>query len=108
MKNQIRTALLGSVSRNISVGIGTGYGLDDCIIGVQFSVGDGNFSLRHHVQTGSGTTQPPIQLIPGALSLGVKRPRREADRSPPSSAEVKECVDLYLHSQIRLHGVVLR
>jgi hypothetical protein len=24
-----------------------------------------------------------------ALSLGVKRPRREADHSPPSSAEVK-------------------
>jgi hypothetical protein len=26
----------------------------------------------------------------GALSLGVKRPMREADHSPPSSAEVKE------------------
>jgi hypothetical protein len=24
---------------------------------------------------------------------GVKRPGREADHSPPSSAEVKECVD---------------
>jgi hypothetical protein len=33
-----------------------------------------------------------------ALSLGVKRPRREADHSPPSSAEVKERVDLYIHS----------
>jgi hypothetical protein len=33
----------------------------------------------------------------GALSLGVKRPRSEADHSPPSSAEVKECVELYLH-----------
>jgi hypothetical protein len=31
-----------------------------------------------------------------ALSLGVKRPGREADHSPPSSAEVKECVELYL------------
>jgi hypothetical protein len=30
--------------------------------------------------------------------MGVKRPGREADHSPPSSAEVKECVDLYLHS----------
>jgi hypothetical protein len=27
--------------------------------------------------------------ILGALSLGVKRPEREADNSPPSSAEVK-------------------
>jgi len=26
----------------------------------------------------------------------------------PSSAEVKECVELYLHSPMRLHGVVLR
>jgi hypothetical protein len=41
-------------------------------------------------------TQPPIQWVPGALSLGVKRPGREADHSPPSSAEVKECVELYL------------
>jgi len=31
-----------------------------------------------------GPTQPPIQLAPG-----VKRPGREADHSPPSSAEVK-------------------
>jgi hypothetical protein len=28
----------------------------------------------------------------------VKRPGREADHSYPSSAEVKECVELYLHS----------
>jgi hypothetical protein len=37
-----------------------------------------------------GPTQPPIQWVPGALSLGVKRPEREADHTPPSSAEVKE------------------
>jgi len=37
----------------------------------------------------------------------VKRPGREADHSHPSSAEVKECVELYLHSPIRLHGVLL-
>jgi hypothetical protein len=45
-----------------------------------------------------GPTQPPMQWVPGALSLMVKRPEREADNSPPSSAEVKECVELYLHS----------
>jgi hypothetical protein len=39
-----------------------------------------------------------IQWVQGALSLGVKQPRREADRSPPSSVEVKECVELYFHS----------
>jgi hypothetical protein len=43
-----------------------------------------------------GPTQPPIQWVPGALSLGVKRAGREADHSPPSSAKV--CVELYLHS----------
>jgi len=30
--------------------------------------------------------------------MGVKRPGREADHSPPSSAKVKEWVELYLHS----------
>jgi hypothetical protein len=43
-----------------------------------------------------GPTQPPVQLVPGALSLEVKRPGREANYSPPSSAEIKECVELYL------------
>jgi hypothetical protein len=32
---------------------------------------------------------------------------RETDHSPPSSAEVKEWVELYLRSPICLHGVVL-
>jgi hypothetical protein len=54
-----------------------------------------------------GPTQPPIQWVSGAFSLGAKRPEREADHSHPSSAEVKKCVELYLRSPIRLHGVVL-
>jgi hypothetical protein len=41
------------------------------------------------LRTALGFTQPPIQCVPGALSLGVKRPGREADHSPPSSAKVK-------------------
>jgi hypothetical protein len=40
----------------------------------------------------------PIQWVPGALSLGVKRPGRGADHSPPSSAKVKKCVELHSHS----------
>jgi hypothetical protein len=43
----------------------------------------------------------PLSLLSnghkGILSLGIKRPGRKADHSPPSSAEVKECVDLYFH-----------
>jgi hypothetical protein len=34
--------------------------------------------------------QPPIQWVLGALTLGIKRPGREADHSPSSSADVKE------------------
>jgi hypothetical protein len=36
-----------------------------------------------------GPTQPPIQWEPGLFPWGVKRPGREADHSPPSSAKVK-------------------
>jgi hypothetical protein len=42
--------------------------------------------------------QSPIQWVPRALSLGEKRLEREADHSPPASAEVKEWVELYFHS----------
>jgi len=43
---------------------------------------------------GSMPTQPPIRWITEALSLEVKLPGCEAEHSPPSSAEVKEWVDL--------------
>jgi hypothetical protein len=81
-----------------SVGIVLGYGLDDRGSRIRLPAGAGNFSLTTASRTALGPTQPPIQWVPGALSLGVKRPGREADHSPPSSAEVKECVELYLHS----------
>jgi hypothetical protein len=51
-----------------------------------------------YFRTALGSTQPPIQWVPWALSLRVKRPGREAGHSPLSSAEVKECVELCLHS----------
>jgi hypothetical protein len=38
-------------------------------------------------RTALGPTQTIIQWVPGSLSLGVKRLGREADHSPPSSAE---------------------
>jgi hypothetical protein len=44
---------------------------------------------------------------PGALSLGLKRPGREADHSPPSSAEVKNAWSYTSTPPICLHGVVL-
>jgi len=36
-----------------------------------------------------GSTQSRIEWVPGLSSPGLKRPGREADYSPPSSAEVK-------------------
>jgi hypothetical protein len=41
-------------SRDSSVGVALGYGLDDRGSRVQFPAGAGNFSLHHHVQNGSG------------------------------------------------------
>jgi hypothetical protein len=38
-----------------------------------------------------GSTQPPIQLAPGVLSPGEKRPGREADHTPPARAESRKC-----------------
>jgi hypothetical protein len=87
-------------SHDSSVGIALGYGLDDRGSRVRIRAGAGNFSLHHRVQ-------PPIQWVPGALSLGVKRPRCEADHSPPSSAEVKNVWSYTCTPPIRLHGVVL-
>jgi hypothetical protein len=50
----------------------------------------GFFSLLNRVQTGSGAHPvSPIQCITGSLYPWVKRPRREADYSTPSSAEFK-------------------
>jgi hypothetical protein len=50
----------------------------------------GIFLFTTASRTSLGPTQPPIQWVQGALSLGVKRPGREADHTPPSSAEVRE------------------
>jgi hypothetical protein len=47
-------------------------------------------SLLQVVKIGSGVHQPSIQWVPGALSSGIKRQGREADHSPPTSAEVKK------------------
>jgi hypothetical protein len=75
------------MSRDSSVGIATGYGLDDRMIWVRFPAGAGNFSLHHRVQTGTGAHPASYTMDTGG-----------AFHSPPSNAEVKECVQLYLHS----------
>jgi hypothetical protein len=75
-----------SFSRDSSVGIANGYGLDNRGVGVPVPVGSRIFSSRPAL----GSTQPPIQWVPGDLSPWVKRPEREAKNSLPTSAEVKK------------------
>jgi hypothetical protein len=57
--------------------------------GVRVPAGAGNFLFTTASRPTLGPTQSPIQWVPGDLSLGVKPSGREADHSPPSSAEVK-------------------
>jgi hypothetical protein len=64
-------------------------------------------SLLPVVQTDSKAHQPPFQCVPTAVSPGVKRPGREADHSPPTSAEVKKTWIYTSSPSIRLHGVVI-
>jgi hypothetical protein len=87
--------------------IAMAYSLDDQGVGVQVPVGPRIFSSPCHPHR---LWSPPNLLsngYRGAPSLGVKRTEREADHSLPTSAEVKENVDLYIHSPICLHGIVL-
>jgi hypothetical protein len=82
----------------ISVGIALGYRLDDRGSGVRFPAWAGNFSLHHRVQNGSGAHPASHPMGTRGSFAGVKQPGREADHSPPSSAEVKKRLELYLHS----------
>jgi hypothetical protein len=49
----------------------------------------GFFSFAIAFRPPLGPTQPPVQRAHGSLSPGIKRPGREIDHSPPSSAEIK-------------------
>jgi hypothetical protein len=77
------------------------------VLGFDSRQGLGIFLFTTVSRTALGPTQPSIQWVPAALSLGVKRPGREADHSPPSSAEVKNAWHYNSTPPIRLHGVVL-
>jgi hypothetical protein len=52
--------------------------------------GGKNFHFSMLSRQALGPIQPPIQWVPRSLSPGVKRSGREADHSPPTSAEVKK------------------
>jgi hypothetical protein len=61
-----------SKSRNSSVGIALGYGLDDRGSTVQFPAGAGNFSLHHRVQNGSGAHPASYPMGTRGSFPGVK------------------------------------
>jgi hypothetical protein len=84
-----------------------GYGLDDQGSRVRFPVGAGIFLYTTTSRTALGPTQPPIQWVPGALSLGIKQLGHEADHSPPSSAQVKNVWSYTSTPPVRLQGMVL-
>jgi hypothetical protein len=65
------------------------YGLDDRAIGIRSPAGAKDFSSNLCVQTGSGAHPASCTMGTVGPFLGGKaRPGRDADLSPPSSAEV--------------------
>jgi hypothetical protein len=60
------------------------------VLGFNSWQGLGIFLFTTTSRMALGLTQPHIQWVPGALSLGVKQLGHEADHSPSSSAEIKE------------------
>jgi hypothetical protein len=64
------------------------YGLDDLAIGVRSPAGANDFSSSLCVQTGSEAHPASCPMgTGGPFSGGKARPGRDADHSPPSSAE---------------------
>jgi hypothetical protein len=119
------------VTYTLDVGIGIsqsvqclGYCLDD-----QDSVpgrGRDFFLFATTSRSALGTTQPPIQWVTRFLSPGVKRPVREADHSPPTTAEAEsiytsnspyvftawypvkhrdKCIFIFLPQTLRVHFI---
>jgi hypothetical protein len=77
-------------SRGSSVSIVSGYGLDDRAIEVRSPAGAKDFSSNLCVQTGSGAHPASYTIGTGGPFPGGKaRPGRDADHSPPSTAEVE-------------------
>jgi hypothetical protein len=74
------------------VGIATAYGLDGPGIDSRWKR-----DFPHLSRPALRPTQPPLQWVPG-LPGGKVRPGRDADPLLPSSAEVKNRVELHLYS----------
>jgi hypothetical protein len=76
-------------SRGSSGSIVSDYGLDDRAIGVRSPAGVKDFSFILCVQTDSGAHPDSCTMGTGGPFPGLKvRPGRDADHSPPFSAEL--------------------
>jgi hypothetical protein len=64
-----------------------------------------DFSLSSNVQTGPGAYLTPYSVGTGDLSMAVRRSGREADHSPPSSAEIKHKWDYTSIPPVCVYGV---
>jgi hypothetical protein len=93
--------LMMITSRDSSVGIATGYGLDD----------RGSISGRNKFFLSAqrpDRQRGPLWLLSmsiGGISLGVNLSVGETDQSPPLLPRSK-IMELHLHSPTRLHGIV--
>jgi hypothetical protein len=77
-------------SRGSAVGIATGYGLDDRPVGFRVPVGARIFSFPCRADQFWGPSSLLSDGYRGLHSPGLKGSGREADHSPPTSADVKK------------------
>ena len=91
------------MGRDSVVGIQTRYGLDGPGIESRWER-----DFPHPSRPALGPIQPPIQWV-SSLFSGAKWPGGGVDHPPPSSAEVKQRVELYLYSTplAGLHGLFM-
>jgi hypothetical protein len=90
-----------------AVGIATSYGLHDRGVGVRVPVVSRIFSPPRRSDGLWVPANLPSNGYRGLFPRGVKRPGREVDHSPPTSADVKKTLGPHIHSPVSLHGVVL-
>ena len=83
------------MGRNSAVDIATCYSVDGSVIESQWGA---RFSTP--VQTGPGAHPASCKVVTGSF-LGIKRQGHGGDHPPPSNAEVKERVELYIYSPSR-------
>jgi hypothetical protein len=76
--------------RDSAVSITTGYGLDDQGVGSSSPAGGKNFHFSMSTRPALGVHPASYPIGTGGSFPGVKRPGPEADKSPPTSTEIKK------------------